>query len=335
MNREDCIRILQKAGCEQEVIDHSVVVADLALEICERRFRGVADSRLVEAGALLHDIGRSRTHRIDHGVVGARIAKELGLDPRLVLIIERHIGAGITQEEAKELGLPPKDYIPETIEEKIVAHADNLVDDTRRITIEERIRMVKERLTDSHVQRMLKLHDDVCGKIPSLEILWGTAEIRDVNSLMRKISKISKERGVVIQLVDGELVAGVEHVKSAVKKAIRSMREGEQIASNPALEILLYMSGTRNISRALEMGVKEGKGVVCLVLLGDNIDESLKQQIFELLSFEPHGVPGYDDERKARLMDFFEITETELGAVGEDKLEKLVMERVALLEVLK
>ena len=33
-------------------------------------------------------------------------------------IIERHIGAGITEEEAVNLGLPKKSYLPETLEEK-------------------------------------------------------------------------------------------------------------------------------------------------------------------------------------------------------------------------
>jgi uncharacterized protein (TIGR00295 family) len=67
---------------------------------------------------------------------GAKIAIELGLPLSIVNIIERHVGAGIPFEEAENLGLPPKDYIPITLEEKIVSHADNLIDNDQKHPIE-------------------------------------------------------------------------------------------------------------------------------------------------------------------------------------------------------
>jgi uncharacterized protein len=38
---------------------------------------------LVEAGAILHDLGRAKSHEVDHGLVGAQMAKSLGLPQRL------------------------------------------------------------------------------------------------------------------------------------------------------------------------------------------------------------------------------------------------------------
>ena len=70
----------------------------------------------------------------------------MGFDERLALIAERHIGAGITKEEAIELGLPPKDYLPVTLEEKIVAHADNLIFGTERVEIDAVIKKFEKRL---------------------------------------------------------------------------------------------------------------------------------------------------------------------------------------------
>jgi hypothetical protein len=35
----------------------------------------------------------------------------------LVLIIRKHVGAGILPEEARALGLPDRDYFPSTLEE--------------------------------------------------------------------------------------------------------------------------------------------------------------------------------------------------------------------------
>jgi len=108
------------------------------------------DIELVEIGGLLHDLGRSQTHSIRHGVVGAQIARDMGLPERLVLIIERHIGAGIPSKEAVSLQLPEKDYLPETLEQKIVTYSDKLVIGDRQATIDVEISRLSEELGSSH-----------------------------------------------------------------------------------------------------------------------------------------------------------------------------------------
>ncbi|MCD6237385.1 MAG: HDIG domain-containing protein, partial [Thermoplasmata archaeon] len=126
-----------------------------------------ADVKLVEVGALLHDIGRSRTHGIMHGVEGAKIAKNLGLPERIVDIIENHLGAGIPREEAIKLGLPPKDFIPKTLEEKVVAHADNLIEGNKKTSVEYEIKRQLERGNFDYAERLRKLHrelSEMCGK---------------------------------------------------------------------------------------------------------------------------------------------------------------------------
>ena len=165
MNQKDALHLLHKAGCPPDVIAHAQAVAEYAREIAEqynKRHRNPADIELVIAGALLHDIGRARSNGIDHAVVGAEIAQAFGVDTMTVRIIKRHIGAGIPEDEAERLGLPKEDYLPETIEEMIVAHADNLVDDTERISIDERIRRMRKRGFDSDaIDRMIRLHTAV------------------------------------------------------------------------------------------------------------------------------------------------------------------------------
>ena len=43
-------------------------------------------------------------------------------------IIKRHVGGGITPEEAERFGWPKDVYVPETLEEKIVSYADKRID---------------------------------------------------------------------------------------------------------------------------------------------------------------------------------------------------------------
>jgi uncharacterized protein (TIGR00295 family) len=160
---EECINLLRKIGCSEEVICHCKAVRDIALKIADYTD---SDKALVETGALLHDIGRSKTHGIYHAVEGVKIAKKLGLSQNIINIIERHIGAGLSADVAKSLGLPKKDYIPITLEEKIVCHADNLVDNCRfqKIGVEVE-RALKEGHKD-YALRLVELHkelSDICG----------------------------------------------------------------------------------------------------------------------------------------------------------------------------
>ena len=160
---EQCLLFLKKAGCSVEVINHCLAVRDVAVRIATKAH---ANLDLVEAGALLHDIGRSTTHGIRHGVDGAKIAKKLGLAIDLVLIIERHVGAGVPKEEAGPLGLPPKDYLPETLEEKIVCHADNLITGDKQQHIEQEITKAMEKGQMKHAERLRRLHQElstICG----------------------------------------------------------------------------------------------------------------------------------------------------------------------------
>jgi tRNA (cytidine56-2'-O)-methyltransferase len=160
-SRDECIELLREHGCGEDVIAHSLAVASLAVRFarkCE------ADVDLVEAGALLHDLGRCKSHGIDHAVRGAEVAKELKLPDQIVRIVERHIGGGIDRAEAKKLGLPVKDYTPETLEEKIVSHADNLIAGTKRTTVKEAVGwLVRQGLPDA-AMKVLKLHEDLSAK---------------------------------------------------------------------------------------------------------------------------------------------------------------------------
>ncbi len=137
-NREQAINLLQINNCPPQVINHCVAVTDLALQIRSKlQDREYAiDLGLVEAGGLLHDLGRSKTHGVDHSLVGAQIAKTLGLPQAVINIIKRHVGAGITSEEAECLGWPKDNYIPQTIEEKVVCYADKRIDHDQKTSIE-------------------------------------------------------------------------------------------------------------------------------------------------------------------------------------------------------
>lgn len=155
----ECIKLLKENGCSKEVIAHCEAVRDLAVIIAEK---SGADVKLVEAGALLHDIGRCKTHGIKHGINGAKIARENNLPESIVKIIERHVGAGIPKDEAVLLELPAKDYVPETLEEKIVTHTDNLIEKGKKQAIEKEVKKVLKKGQKKQAERLIKLHNELC-----------------------------------------------------------------------------------------------------------------------------------------------------------------------------
>ncbi|NLE05344.1 MAG: HD domain-containing protein [Crenarchaeota archaeon] len=161
--REQAIQLLHETNCSLQVIAHCEGVAKLARETAEVAFeKGFkVDVELVEIGALLHDIGRSQTHSVDHAIAGAKIAAEKGLPEEVAAIIKRHVGGGITKEEARDLGWPEDEYMPVTLEEKIVSYADKLVETFERVPIEDTIdRLRKEKMFDA-AERVIRLNREI------------------------------------------------------------------------------------------------------------------------------------------------------------------------------
>jgi tRNA (cytidine56-2'-O)-methyltransferase len=164
---DDCLRLLEALGTSRSVMDHVKEVHRLGLELVNasaRSGKGIkVNMDLYEAGLLLHDIGRSRTHSIKHVTKGVEIAKRLGLDQGILSIIRSHIGAGVKGGEAVKLGLEEIDHIPVTIEEKLVCHCDNLVGSKRRRPLSVPVEKLKAKGADAAASRMISLHEELEG----------------------------------------------------------------------------------------------------------------------------------------------------------------------------
>ncbi len=131
----DLLKILKVS---YHVRRHSLKVAEKALEIAEKIDDKDIDKDLIEIGGILHDIGRSKTHDFNHGIIGAKILKERGFSKRLSRICETHMLGGLDKEDAKHVGLPERDYLPLTLEEKIICLADKHISGTKDVSIEQR-----------------------------------------------------------------------------------------------------------------------------------------------------------------------------------------------------
>ncbi|WP_435155943.1 KEOPS complex subunit Cgi121 [Haladaptatus sp. DFWS20] len=163
-----------------------------------------------------------------------------------------------------------------------------------------------------------------------MKLAEGRANIDDIDDFLSRLRAIADEFGCAIQAFDARYVAGRKHLESAVEHANRAFEREENVAHDPAVEILLYAAGRRQINQALEMGVSEGEQQIVVVI--DGLREEQEVAAVEAVSdlLEPGESLGNPD--RETVFDFFEISERELNATTAT-LADLVCERVALLEV--
>jgi KEOPS complex subunit Cgi121 len=198
-----------------------------------------------------------------------------------------------------------------------------------------------------------------------MRVVEGVAEIDDVEDFVARLGEIGDEHGVAVQAFDARYVVDRAHLERAVALANRAVDRGEAIADDPAVEILCYAAGRRQINRALEMGVSTGECPVVVVVDDGGRDRGYGSEagedsdtgegntastgnggsdasnasvdsdeaeagaaVEDLL--EPAATLGAADENLVR--SFFDVGETELAAT-DGTLADLVRERVALLVV--
>jgi KEOPS complex subunit Cgi121 len=161
-----------------------------------------------------------------------------------------------------------------------------------------------------------------------IHILEGVMSIDNVEEFLQKLKKISLEKNLTLQALDADKIAGEEHIRFAVEKAINSFKTGTNIANDLSKEIMLYAAGTRQISRAIGLGIHKGNNNIVLVAVGD-------ARLSGFDEIRPGSVLAYRESKKEALMKLFGITNEEIEAVGEEKVPALVLERVALVDVIK
>jgi KEOPS complex subunit Cgi121 len=162
-----------------------------------------------------------------------------------------------------------------------------------------------------------------------IQILEGTVFIENKELFLKKIKEISMGKNLVIQAFDADKLAGKEHLTFAIEKALETFKKGTNIANDLAKEIMLYAAGTRQINRAVKIGVHDGLNNIALVAVGEMIDLSAFDEV------TPGNVLQYRGSKNSVLMDIFNITQEEIEAAGAEKIPELVLERVALVDVMK
>ncbi len=163
-----------------------------------------------------------------------------------------------------------------------------------------------------------------------MRLVEGEATVSDVDDFVARLGALGDEYDVTAQAFDARYVVGRRHIERAVTLADRAIDRGEAIARSRAVEILLFAAGRRQIQRAMEMGLDEGTTPTVILLDGDDAADESAAATATMELLDP--AETLEDFDRTRVMDFFDITETELAAT-DGTVADLVCERVALLVV--
>lgn len=150
-SKAEVISLFKKLGLPHNIINHVQAVTRKAIKMSHNIKILPINLKLVKIGALLHDIGRLKSHNFDHSELGGEIIRNLGFSEKLARIAETHILGGLTREDAVELGLTPKDYMPRSIEEKIVCLADKYHIGTKKVSINKRFQKWFDRFGETEL----------------------------------------------------------------------------------------------------------------------------------------------------------------------------------------
>jgi KEOPS complex subunit Cgi121 len=161
-----------------------------------------------------------------------------------------------------------------------------------------------------------------------IRLLFGRPAISDRKDLISAIKDLQHRYGCIVQALDADKVVSNRHILFATEKALSAFSQRRNIAKDVGMEIMRYASGERQIERALNMGVSDKTERIALVLASLEGQCNWPDEIELSRLLKPDGL-GCSCRYNA-VKEVFNISSAELDSVGEDRIEDLVIERVAL-----
>ena len=169
------------------------------------------------------------------------------------------------------------------------------------------------------------------------QILTGFTRINQVDSFIKDVGVFAEKHHLMIQMLDAQMICGLIHVESAVRHALRAMDENRMSTQKIEMEILLYTSGERQLIHAIpKMGIKTGNFSIIVIFLSEKMNKneliriiSLFEKQFRIIRDDAIIKPSLDKLKK------WGITEKELVTIPEKSYEDLILEKIALVDIIK
>ena len=167
-----------------------------------------------------------------------------------------------------------------------------------------------------------------------LKIVGAKGIVKDVDDFLKKVNNFSQKNSIISQVFNADMIYGEKHIISAVDHAKRSFDRKKNTTNSLDMEILLYTSGERQLKLAIpKMGIKKGSANILFVFIKDKKihNETINVLLKQLsLKHDNSVIEGNEITLKN-----FGITNIEKETVTKDKYSNLILEKVAMVDILK
>jgi KEOPS complex subunit Cgi121 len=158
--------------------------------------------------------------------------------------------------------------------------------------------------------------------------------IRDPAAFLCDLRAVAADHDTRIICFNADMIAGRVHAASAVGRAVRAFEEGVTISNTLEMESLLFAAGSRQCNTAASFGIHEGANRLYICCYPEQA--GVWAALEHLFRFVRENWDTIDPEKRGLLMETFAISPEEITAAGGDRrIVDLVLERVALLQVVR
>ena len=162
-----------------------------------------------------------------------------------------------------------------------------------------------------------------------IAIMGARGSLGDVSGFLAKVSQLETRHSATIQFFRADRVFGAEHLLSATEKACRAIQNGTAMSKTLGMEIMLYAAGERQTSEALrKLGIFDGVTEMGAVVVGKAPPDAIIKEL---------GMKRDDSvlEPAGKDISIFGMTREEMSLASGETAMDLVLERVALSEVMR
>lgn len=177
----------------------------------------------------------------------------------------------------------------------------------------------------------------ITNQIPQIIIGSGIGTIDELEPFIQKVQRFSEKNDAFIQLFNADMIFGKNHLLSAAMHTIRSKEENRMTTNSLEMELFLYASGERQLKIAIpKIGVKKGTNKIACVIMPRFSQSRLNDDIINTLFSE---INIHKDDTLLQgtdgTLEHFGFTKEELSTVPSDNYEKLILEKIALIDIIK
>jgi len=172
-----------------------------------------------------------------------------------------------------------------------------------------------------------------------IKIFGARGNIQNIDIFLEGVIDFAKKNQILIQVFDANMIFGKIHLISSLEHATRAIEKKTNTTNSLDKEIMLYASGERQIKLAIpKIGIKKGNSNIVFMFINNiksrnnEISDYQIDKVLERLSLvrDDSVIEGNIDTLRK-----FGIKDNEIKTVTKAKYGHLILEKVAVVDIIK